>query len=256
MTKALPHANFHSSTLIRCLIDLNIVDSLESEGAFAEKLGLWVHFADAINLSAVHHDNAAMSLTIPSQTPLSLSAAIVVEFDRIQKELADSINASCSPRPGKSPIQLPIPALELPMDLSAAYAPYRWFYDAHQRDMELRIPPLRANVRNTLVNVSPRLKQLAKLDAALESILRERESKLLAKIPVLLKKRFEQLFQAHQHRQSNSGQADNPARWTQPTGWLAHFCSDINTLLLAELELRLQPTMGLIEALDHKIHNE
>ncbi|MFC3109460.1 DUF3348 family protein [Undibacterium arcticum] len=40
---------------------------------------------------------------------------------------------------------------------------------------------------------SPRLKQLADLDATFETILRERESKLLATVPVLLKKRFEQL---------------------------------------------------------------
>jgi hypothetical protein len=121
--------------------------------------------------------------------------------------------------------------------------------------MELHVAPLRVRVRNALKQVSPALKKLADLDAALESILHERESKLLSKIPVLLKKHFEQLFRAHEQNQLDSGQQDIPATWVQPAGWLAQFCSDMQTLLLSELALRLQPTIGLIEALGHH-HNE
>jgi hypothetical protein len=107
---------------------------------------------------------------------------------------------------------------------------------------------LRVNVREALAKASPRLKKLADLDATLEKILRDRESKLLSKVPVLLKKRFEQLFKAHQQTLVDAQQADNPAGWTEAGGWLARFCNDMQMLLLAEMELRLQPTMGLIEA--------
>ena len=144
---------------------------------------------------------------------------------------------------------LPTPRLELPIDLAATYAPYRRFYDAHQHDMELSIQPLRTNVRAALAKTSPRLRKLATLDAAFERILRERESKLLTKVPQLLKKRFEQLFKEHQQKLLDTQQADNPAAWTQAGAWLARFCDDMQMLLLAELELRLQPTLGLIEAL-------
>jgi hypothetical protein len=248
MTRALPRANFHSSKLIRCLADLAIVDAVEPGNAFAEKLGLWIHFTDAITLSAVHNDSIAIPSKIQPEAQFVTRVAAGVEFDRIQASLINSIMKSCSPNSGKTHIQLPTPKLELPMDFATAYAPYRRFYEAHQRDMEFCIQPLRVNVREALAKASPRLKKLADLDATLEKILRDRESKLLSKVPVLLKKRFEQLFKAHQQTLVDAQQADNPAGWTEAGGWLARFCNDMQMLLLAEMELRLQPTMGLIEA--------
>lgn len=248
MTRVLPRANFHSSKLIRCLADLSIVEAVEPGNAFAEKLGLWIHFTDAITLSAVHNDSIASTPKMQPEAQCAVPVAVGIEFDRTQAALMNSIMKSCSPNSGKTHITLPAPKLELPMDLAAAYAPYRRFYDAHQRDMELSIQPLRINVREALAKASPRLKKLADLDAALERILRDRESKLLSKVPVLLKKRFEQLFKAHQQMLVDTQQADNPAGWMQAGAWLARFCNDMQTLLLAELELRLQPTVGLIEA--------
>jgi hypothetical protein len=256
MTRALPRTNFHSSKLIRCLADLAIGDTVERGNAFAEKLGLWIHFADAINLSAVHNGSIANPPKTLSEAQVAPRAAARTEFDRIQAGLVNSIMKSCSPNAGKTHNSLPTPNLELPLDLAAAYAPYRRFYEAHQRNMELSIQPLRFNVRDALAKASPRLRKLADLDATLEKILRERESKLLAKVPVLLKKRFDQLFKEHQQKLLNTQQADNPAGWAQAGGWLARFCNDLQMLLLAELELRLQPTMGLIEACNEETKQE
>lgn len=252
MTRVLPRTHFHSSKLVRCLADLAIVDTVDSGDAFAEQLGQWIHFADAITLSAVHNDSSAslarMRPKIQAEEQAVAHAATGAQLDRIQALLLNSIMKSCSPNSGKTHIKLPTPEFELPLNLTSAYVPYRRFYETHQRDMELSIQPLRVNVREAVAKVSPRLRKLAELDAALEKILRDRESKLLLKVPVLLKKRFEQLFKEHQRRLVDTQQADNPAGWTQAGGWLTRFCNDMQMLLLAELELRLQPTMGLIEA--------
>jgi hypothetical protein len=256
MTRVSPRTNFHSSKLIRCLADLAIVDVVEPGNAFAEKLGLWIHFADAITLSAVHNDSIAGPSKMLLETPCVAPVAAGIELDRIQAGLINSIMKSCSPNLGKTHIALPIPKLELPMDLAAAYAPYRRFYEAHQREMELSVQPLRGNVREALAKASPRLKKLADLDAALEKILRERERQLLSKVPLLLKKRFEQLFNAHQQKLVDTLQADNPASWTHAGAWLARFCNDMQMLLLAEVELRLQPTVGLIEACNEETKQE
>ena len=115
--------------------------------------------------------------------------------------------------------------------------------------MEMSIRPLRFNIREALAKASPALEKLAGLDATLDKILRDRERQLLSKVPVLLRKRFEQLFREHQQKALESGQPDNPAGRAQAGGWLARFRNDMQALLLAELELRLQPAMGLIEAL-------
>lgn len=256
MTRVSARTNLHSSTLLRCLADLAVVDAVEPGNAFAEKLGLWIHFTDAITLSAVHNDSMASP---PKMQPeiqreqheqqFSARVAAGIEFDRIQTSLVHSIMESCSLNPGKTHIKLPTPTLELPLDLAAAYAPYRRFYEAHQRDMEPRVQALRNHVREALAKTSPKLRKLAGLDAALEKILRDRERQLLSKVPALLKKRFEQLFKAHQKRLADTRQADNPATWAQAGGWLARFCHDMQMLLLAEVEFRLQPAMGLIEAI-------
>lgn len=237
MTRNLTRTNFHSSKLIRCLADLAIVDAVYPDNAFAEKLGHWVHFADAIALSAVHSGSIASLAKKPSEA----HAAAGAEFERVQGLLTNSVMKSFSPNSGRALIELPSPDFALPINLNAAYAPYRRFYEAHQRDMELIIQPLRFNLREAVAKASPRLKKLAELDETFEKILRDREGKLLAKVPMLLKKRFEQLFKEHQ-------QTDNPAAWTKAGGWLARFYQDMHMLLLAELELRLQPAMGLLEA--------
>lgn len=246
MTRVLPRTNFHSSKLVRCLADLGIADVVEPGDAFAEQLGLWIHFADAIALSAVHSDSMASPSNI--QPAVQVAAHAAAEFERVKAGLMHSIVKSCSPNSGKTHITLPGQEPELPTDMALAYAPYRRFYEAHQRDMALRIQPLRVNVREAVAKTSPRLRKLAELDAAFEKILRDRESKLLSKVPVLLGRRFEQLFKEHQQKLVDTQQADNPPGWMQADGWLARFCNDMKMLLLAELELRLQPAMGLIEA--------
>jgi hypothetical protein len=118
--------------------------------------------------------------------------------------------------------------------------------------MDLKIKPLRAQVREVVAGTSPALQQLAALDAALDAVLADRESLLLAKVPALLEKRFRQLRQAHQDLLLEAQQEDNISLWTKPGGRLARFCQELQTVLLAELDLRLQTTLGLLEAL----HNE
>ncbi len=144
------------------------------------------------------------------------------------------------PKPGVAP------------EVAAAYEPYRRFHLAHQAEMEPGIRALRSRLRQALVGASARLRQLAALDEALDRILASREHQLLATLPSLLEKRFEQLLAAHQQALPDRGQADAPLLWMQPGGWLAAFCEELQAVLIAELDLRLQPTLGLIEAW----HNE
>lgn len=231
---------------------MGLADTADPGHAFAEKLGGWIHFADAIALSAVHGGSLAGTpeRRAAAHTAPAVQAAMA-EFDRVQAALLHAVSHSCASGAGKMHIPLPAPPAELPLDVAAASVPYRRFYEAHQRDMELRIPPLRARVRAAAAQASPALRKLAELDAALEKILRERERQLLARLPALLRKRFEQLFNEHQQQLAAAEQPDHPAGWMQAGGWLARFCGDLQLLLLAEVELRLQPALGLIEACKH-----
>ncbi len=244
MTRDLPRTNFHSSQLIRCLAELDLLEGAEPAGDFADKLGQWMHFTDAIALSSVLESGMAK---LPAQSaPLreASSVRLTAEYERTSASLVNSIMKSCAG--GKTPIKLPL------VELEVSYAPYRQFYDAHQRDIELSVEPLRVNLREALAKASPRLRKLAELDVVMEKFLREREAKLLARVPLLLKKHFDAQYAAHQAQVTASGQPDNPAAWMHPGGWLARFSQTLQTLLLASAELRLQPCAGLLEAFNQK----
>ncbi|HSN78880.1 MAG TPA: DUF3348 family protein, partial [Rhodoferax sp.] len=77
----------------------------------------------------------------------------------------------------------------------------------------------------------------------------------------LLEKRFHQLRNSHQQSLVDPQQAGHLAAPLQPAGWLAGFGEEMQTVLLAELDVRLQPALGLIEAFNlnpttasHHIH--
>ncbi len=252
MTRALQRKNAPSSSLIRTLSDLAVLKIDEPDGDFAEKLGQWIDFADAITLRAVHSASAAIA---PAKKPGAQSVArvgIAQEFERMRVVLEDSIKVSCSPTAGQTRLALPIPKLGTPLEDARAFEPYRRFHLAHQRDMELSVRSLRAKVRDQIAKVSPRLKQLADFDAALDAILSERENKLLSTVTLRLEARFEQLLKAHQQALACAQQEDSPDLWTNAGSWLRRFCRELQTVLLAELDLRLQPTVGLIEAFNHE----
>jgi hypothetical protein len=103
-------------------------------------------------------------------------------------------------------------------------------YTAQQRAMDARIGPLRGRVRAALAARSAALGRLAALDAALEQILGPRERQLLSTVPGLLERHFQ--------RSPPSDAAT--AVGVEPL---------VQRVLLAELDHRLQPVEGLLEAL-------
>ncbi len=251
MTRDLPRTNLHSSQLIRCLAELDLTEGAEPKGDFADELGQWMHFKDAIALSSVLDSGMA---NVPMQSPVlreTNGARLTAEFERIRAFMVSTITKSCALTGGNTHNKIP-----LLVDLDVSFLPYRRFYEAQQRDMELSVEPLRVNLRNALAKVSPRLRKLAELDIVMEKFLRERESRLLARVPLLLQKRFDAQYAAHQEQLATSGEPDNLAAWTKPGGWLARFCQELQTLLLAEAELRLQPSAGLLEAFNQEETHE
>jgi hypothetical protein len=82
----------------------------------------------------------------------------------------------------------------------------------------------------------------------MELVLSPREQTLLASVPVLLEEHFERLRQAEQTALAEAGVAEGtPA--TMPGAWLEVFRKDMQSVLLAELDVRFQPVEGLLAAL-------
>ncbi len=215
MTRAAPRSPFHSSRLVRLLAELGLADASQPGPAFAEKLGHWIGIKEAIGLRASHAPLAATA-GAPTATVGTAAVAATRAFEAARAAMAQRLRDAGSG-----------------IESGSTYAPYRRHYQAQQRAMELALRPLRLQVRAMLAAATPGLRQLAALDAAMEGILGEREGLLLAALPARLEQRFKALHAAE-------------------PGGAARFGQELQSLLLAEWELRLQPTLGLLEAL----HND
>ncbi len=242
MTRSAPRTPFNSSSLLRCLAELDVLDAGGSGAAFAEQLAHWVSFTDAIALGAVQ---APANTTKPDSgaAPGAVDASLLETLLQARAVLIAPIFQRENPHPNHGPklahSPLPSPADTEGLAPAIAFEPYRRYYLAHQRNIDAGVAPWRARVRAVLHKASSALQQLAALDAAFETILSERESKLLAKIPALLQKRFVSLLQNQE-----------PGAPTAPTdnAWQIRFGQDLQAVLVAHLDLRLQPTLGLLEA--------
>ena len=205
----------------------------------AERLGQWFTVADAIALRSAQPAMAAVGARAAQQpTPdaaalTASAAALGDELARVRATLTRSITA-------RDPRQRPDPA-----DLDTAMALFHLRYQDQQRRMEMSVDALRDHVRQTLAKASPRLAQLAALDALLGEMLGGREQRLLAGLPVFLKARFTRL------RRASAGATAEapPARPGAAPGWLQDFETEFEQTLLAELEHRLLPVVGMIEGI-------
>ncbi len=225
MTRALTRAPIYRSSLTRLLVDLDVVEGMDSGAAFAQKLGDWLDFRNAISMHGIH--NAPPSGKFTAQ-PSLLKDALNAELARRRSVLTASI-------------QLPLPSLDLTLKPATAYEPYRRHHLARQREMELQLRQLRSKLRGLLRGVSASLQKLVDMDAAFEQMLSERESKLFSSVPVLLEKHFKHLLKEHAQ--------------DAPSLWLTAFGKTLEAALLCELEVRLHPAMGLIDAYNDEMKN-
>lgn len=220
-------SDFSSSGLVRLLGEWTPLDAEASGMDLAERLGLWLNAFDAIGLQAAHQSIRAIRTTAPARPPDARAARTPTVEDDIQQvrtALARAIGRELAPPAGAGPAD-------------AGYAPYRQRHLELQRQMEQAIGPLRDRVRQALGRASPGLRQLAALDAVLEQVLAPREQALLPTAVALLERRFGQL------------------RLAPADGWPQLFARDWRQALLAELDLRLEPVAGLLEALGNERKN-
>ncbi|NCT98669.1 MAG: DUF3348 domain-containing protein [Comamonadaceae bacterium] len=205
----------HRSALVRQLAGYLPAPAEAPRRDLAERLAEWLDVRDAIALHATHQ--ALPSAAAPRQpTGRSHAAQLRAGLQGLRATLEQGI---------ATPPRQPIGA-----DDSHFGAIHQRCLD-QQRRMDTAIGAFRAHVRQALAATSPRLAQLAALDATLDQLIGGREQRLLSGVPAFLKARFEQL------------------RQTPSDAWPEVFEQELRQALLAELDLRLQPVTGMIEAL-------
>lgn len=252
-----------SSRLQRVLLDLAVVDGEHNNPQFADKLGELISLSDAIVLAeslrglkkkpftAVHSDNDANDVFM--QTRAAMLAFIINSFV-LEGEGSSEVSAS--------PFILPRPNRDTLDDPNAGFVAYQRFYSLHQSEMDHQVVTLRRQLQQIMSGRSHQLAQLATLDSSMAETIADFSRRAFAGIPHLLAKRFYFLNQQYRDMPSehidlepvsaNSAQSET-ARWLQKGEWLDRFIREMQAVLLAELELRLLPVIGLIEALEFEV---
>ena len=246
MQPELPRTGLNGSALVELLAQLALARSPATPPSFVDGLGRWLGWKDAIGVSAAlqavppqrqhPHDPAApgcsngaasaVSAACAASAPSAASAALAAldaEFTRVRAALGSAIAQALDEAAG-----------ELAADLregatSPRFLPWRQRYFNLQQAMEGAVLSLRVQARAALLHAGaqhPHLSTLATLDTALAAALAPREQAQLALMPVLLEKH---------HRRAD----------VAPAAFRHH----AQQLLQAELELRLQPSLGLLDAL-------
>ena len=242
----------NSSRLVRFLTDIEVADVGVSHKHFTERLGQLIDLSDSVALSAAHGKLAKMKLDAgPTATPTVSHEAVIAEFIRVRTAAVQFIISTFIPGEGVSWLSLPTVSSGTPEVERASYERYQLFYVNHQREIIFKLNKLRKDTRAAVSTHSARLAQLVALDTALEATLTVHTQKLFAGVPRLLGKRFHALYEQHQQAMTDP-QADDPQLWAEPGGWLEQFNREMQGLLLAELEVRLEPILGLIEALNEE----
>jgi hypothetical protein len=239
-------ASLNGSRLLRVLGELAISDAEVSHQHFAQRLGQLIDLSDSVNISRVHGQGSASLFTASTTS----EEAITAEFLQVRNAIIASIIKSFEDDTGLRRIKLPQPGPEPAADAASGYEPYGRFYAAHQREMGGRIQRLREQVRETVRGGSAELAQLVVLDEALGDTLAPHSRKFFAAIPGLLARRYAHLF--HEYTVACDNPQGNSGSWLE---LLELFCQDMQSVLLAEVEARLLPTQGLIEALHSEIEN-
>ena len=250
MVQAPQRTAFSGPALIRLLARLTDVDVPESGQSLSDRLSQWLGWTDAIALSSVLSGN-------PPAVPANARAFGRAEEDecvRVRSLLAkaiagDSVLAGSKRR---GPASASAFAQSVPVDAPPDYAMFRQRYVAQQQSMETAVGNLRGRLRGMLATRTPAMARLAVVDAVMERALSERERNLLASVPGLLAGHFERLRDASQKAHAahvEDADASQDATPVQPGAWLDVFRKDMQSVLLAELEVRLQPVEGLLAAL-------
>lgn len=268
LPRSILKSGLNSSRLVRLLADLTAdaaAVAATSKQSFAEKLGLWLDWPDAISLAAALNSESSASLPVgragghsgAQSAVRSAENAVLLDYVRVRTELVDAMLSdpvlTTDPQVTKRSTPAPVVLKRSAPEHAPEFSTYRRVHLQHQRAMVAALGPLRSQVRVGLSRVSPALGRLAALDTVLDEALDARERHLFAKVPVVLEKHFDRLRKAHQAEQAQAAGGRLPDGSAPVAAWLADYCKAMQAVMLAELELRLQPIEGMLEAMGYEL---
>ncbi|WP_434989182.1 DUF3348 domain-containing protein [Xanthomonas melonis] len=242
MAKVATRAPLSGPAFIRLLARLSDVRVAQSNHALADRLSQWIDWTRAVAVSKALDGRLPDTDALPEPRPLDaeactrvragLACSSVTDLDALVARLRSDARSAAESQAAPAP---------------ADYAPFRQHYLAMQRAMRTATGDLRGRLRDLLTLVSPDMARLAEVDAVMELTLSPREQSLLHTVPGLLGLHFERLRDAA--HASTPPAEEQAAPRAVSDGWLDVFRKDMQSVLLAELDVRFHPIEGLLAAL-------
>ena len=226
MLQASRRTTIRGPAFIRLLARLTAMDVTPPHLSLSDRLSQWLDWNHALALSTALDGK-------PSVVTVVVSAPALVAQDtcaRARASQAEAVTDETEWSVGQRRAD----------DAVADYAFFRQRYLARQRAMRSATGDLRGRLRETLAAQSADMARLAEVDAAMELALSPREQALLAAVPDLLESHFQNL------RQAALADAQIPS---MRGSWQSVFRKDMQSVLLAELDVRFQPVEALLAAL-------
>ncbi|MFT6287061.1 MAG: hypothetical protein ACJA09_001813 [Alcanivorax sp.] len=223
------------SRLIRFLAELDVAQEQLPHARFVQRLGQLIDLADAMTLSETLRHSAPVAAVITDISDWEPEA----EFLRVRTNLVKGIMGSFVWDKTRSRIRLPGSGQFSANPNEARHEPYVRFYRAHQREMELRTKGLQVRVREYAQRFPGQLSRLAELDRVLAETFAVRTRQCFAVLPALVGSRYRLLLPEQDQSQMEA----------VAEAGLEQLQVEIRGLLLAELDTRLLPVQGLVEAI-------
>lgn len=236
-TQTRTQSGLSGSRLVQLLGSLDSKAARASHGDFAERLGRLFDLSDAISLDGATRHNPKGPFSPDEALPQLLQDDLL----KTRRGLLDYLGRSFSGEKAASVIALPPLRDDADPEKRPSFGAYERFYQAHQRQMIAALSNLRLRCRRLLAGHSATLAHLAELDAVFESGLASYARQGFAALPGFLDQRYRLLWQQRDPFHT-------PADWLGQQGWLTQFRRELKMLLLAELDARQEPVLGLLAA--------
>jgi len=231
------NSRYSSSRLVSLLTTLAQHSATPARSHIAQGLGRMIDLADSIEISDTLDSLARMPAAQTGPANTDPAKRLQQGHAAMVKVVTGSLSRGSSP--ARITLGMFLDGQELAaVDGTVDYQPYLKLYGALQRDLEFKARNIQADIRKALAASSPEGARLAAVDDALADPVAKQSRAVFAKIPGLLKTRF----------QAVADQDDTA------TAVIHEQLSDLlQTILLAEIEARLLPALGLVEALEDDI---
>ena len=219
------------SRLVKLMSELAQLNSSAYDYNLAERLGYFMGVSGSMNLAL---GLRALPVTAFDETSESIGIvrkSVLDARERMILRIVESFSSSDS--------QNSVPSLANGVREEAlrTFSPYQRYYTSQQIEMGVAIKAVREQLRKDMAGISLEMNRLASLDKVLEVNLETHVRKQFNTVT----KGLELYFKTEITKQTGEFELDQ---------FLSPFYQKMRELLLAELDARMQPIFGLLEALN------